>query len=185
MIKIIIMIFIFSSSAISANSLMFQPRMGNKYYVNSVLENIYGPESKIILQKALLPYSDFFGGPCDPYEVVLSKKKGSSGTLYKCFNGMPDLRSHMISQPSTLRTMQMKNLCQKLSQDQKTLKFSLKVLNNVKEFKDKIQSYYHSFYPWDNLSNSEIENIIKTLNKKYFWKTYSELLCQSERWQIP
>ena len=108
-----------------------RPRLGDRFYVESVLRSVYGPPSIDLTQKEILELGTALGGPCDQYEQVRIGN-GADDILdarTKCPNGKSGSRIPMVPNDSVVREGRISYTCGVLSTNLHSLEFAVKQAN--------------------------------------------------------
>lgn len=187
------LIFIFFSLAVNSKEANVT-RYGDRVFVSNFLIDVYGEESRSIVEKEVFNKPSIFGGPCDPYSQLL-KEDPKNPEAYKIIGGnercirefFPEYTTSVILENSVLRSSAINAVCNKLSQCEKCIKTALKKVDLISTSPftpENGKKVFHQFYPF---SENQFQNYSKIFKKEseYSWAFAFELFCKTEEWQIP
>lgn len=177
-------------------------RHGDKYYIMSVLEDVFGNEIRNYLQHSPVNNPRIFGGSCSLLEELYVKKNGKLVNLkpmYSCENGISDSKLSEKPKNLLLRTSYMNSICLDLTSHIEVVKRGL-IGSYVSNDKAYLTSrMIKKFYPLFDFSKMNVSNVIKIIDAKKisnkdifmfdvpeldsYLKQLSYLLCLSEDWQ--
>jgi hypothetical protein len=174
-------IFLFSIQAImrtvcfplEADVVKRSPHYGGRYFVASVLNQIYGPDALEIVNRFVISNRSAYGNPCDPYAI-----EGAD----ICENGINESRIEISSDSGILRAYSNNLVCTKLFQCEKcNLYIKQKMPQDVGAWpSDKALDWLIKlFYPNKNASITEMLK-----NKKENFSNSVYFLCRSGLWQL-
>lgn len=182
----------------------------NRFLTSSILENIYGPSSKSILEKYILSKPNAFGGPCslmEKIEIKRGTKVLDKSSKYHCRKGISESKVSPFSTDLKARFALTKSVCDEVSKNKASQDHLMDSLRGSSDLESKIDELIKLFYPSLNNTKSLRDEIIKEslnsedlslkilkefdLTKNLFLNFNtsniinkgSHLLCISEKWQ--
>ncbi|ATH06675.1 hypothetical protein BIY24_01590 [Halobacteriovorax marinus] len=182
----------------------------NRFLTASILEGIYGPSSKDIIEDNILSRPNSFGGPCSLMEKIEVQKEDqliNKSSRFYCRNGISESKISPFSTDFQSRFALTKKACDQLAENKDVSNYLYDSLSSANNIEDKISKLILKFYP-DMRNSSDFANQIKTqlldsntlrfnflkkysltkglfynLNSKSIVEKVSHLLCVSEKWQ--
>ncbi|MGZ3691333.1 MAG: hypothetical protein ACXVAX_07505 [Pseudobdellovibrio sp.] len=169
-------------------------RLGDRFYIESVLNEIFGPSIEPITNKYIYLPASSFGGPCDPYEQV---RIGSTRTELAeprslCPEGKGAANLPVIPSSQMMRQGYIAQACREITDNLNAVNFALanavKSINNNAPVNEKnVTDVFHLFYPTKQPSPEVVEALSKINSGKNETKTWSKILytlCIDPAWQI-
>jgi hypothetical protein len=184
------------------------PRMGDRKYVKSVLDQIFGPSAASTTNTLILPSASIFGGSCDSMRQAPASTQNGGDTC-------SDIDTNSYSAPyipnsSTLRAGQSMKACNILVFDDMTIQYAIKNVLNVTDLgfltnnpipsNANIISAYNLFFPSkEPPPQKAIESLItlattvrSTSCSTQFpnchydpWRYVLLAICYQPDWQVP
>ena len=162
----------------------------DRYYIYSVLKNIFGQSSQAILRDNILKNGNIFGGPCDIYEQIrVEPEQYLNSEETRCFNGKHEYAYPMRRSPSLLREAWMLKTCNLLIKNKITWNFARSQVNtkisNTEKYLDEVQLLFDPNAEKNKEFNKvllEKVKLIKSIDKKEKFIFYQNCLFPS--WQV-
>lgn len=152
-----------------------RPRLGDRFYIRSVLINIFGPDSSERVNKIVFEDPSIFGGNCDPYEL----------------SSCPQTFNAELGQSSVVRQAKMLQACEVLVKDPKTLSFSLShfLLDKKHEVNRKNIAIAFSAFNFERVAPEPVLESLNSIDQnvadeKLRWQKILFVLCSDPGWQI-
>lgn len=181
-------------SIAAKNTVTKKMRLGDRFYIQSVLGEIFGPDSLPITEKFIFMQVNSFGGPCDVYEQVRigetadaltdahSFCPGGSGSANLPMTGV----SNMMRQGYVLQT------CKLLTAESKTLDFALSRVFTIEKIQLPNRENLITFFKLFNPESTPSDAVLTALSKigangvdiKKRWALILNTLCTDPTWQI-
>ena len=172
----------------------FKPRLADRYYIKSVLLEVFGKQADAIIEKHIFQQGQIFGGACDEYEQIRIGPN-QSDLRFKdalCPNGNVGSRITLTPNESVLRLGHLYKACEQLVNNKIALKFAVKQISRSNE------PQYQDYQSIKLLFNATAEDqASEQLAKKIFageafrklnaiqkWKLLFKLNCQNTDWQL-
>ncbi len=172
-------------------------RIGDRFYVKSVFENVFGPtyNRNAIVVNNIIKKQDVFGGNCDPNEgsFWLTAEKSyvvSEFEQYGCY-GNKDAK--MIMASTTLREGWRTRACEEtIEANAEGITYAMaKAKVDIDSSPDysNLNRIYQLFYPLDDLDSEVATELISSFSSfsdaEEFWKSMLLTVCLSPAWQVP
>ncbi|MBT3583795.1 MAG: hypothetical protein HN509_02720 [Halobacteriovoraceae bacterium] len=163
-------------------------RMGDRFYIASRLQRIFGAESSKTLEENILSKVRAFGGACSPYNVISEfqkegKKRINHHTKYRCYSGLADSKVEPFIDAGILRTGHLHKTCDLLVAKQQTYQFAINLAglgSNSAKSDSNLKKMLRLFYPHSKKLPLALKKV-----KNPSWKLILSSLCKSDYWQIP
>jgi hypothetical protein len=106
-----------SPGATQADSIERHVRYGDRYFLVSVLTEIFGESVRPIVERHILEYPEVFGGPCSLMEEVVvedseTKKPVDVGSKFGCRQSLPESKTPAFSRSEITRNAFMLRACE-------------------------------------------------------------------------
>jgi hypothetical protein len=162
---------------------------GNGFLTYNILHDIFGNNSKIILQDNILANISVFGGTCslmEENEGKDSEKHKNKMSPYSCWNGFTESKNRSYSSSLVRRNAIILNTCHQLTGKNKifnNLYNSFSFFDNKNEMALKIFKLFYPLARKPNILVDELLSSIKRNNTKNLIREFTYLVCISEKWQ--
>jgi|GEM_PF-6523187 len=159
-----------------------RPKMDHEsvYYF---LVKQFGPASQALLKKNFLMRPNLWGGPCDPYGQVFLTKKGQ-GVLVDEETECPDegmsSKLDFYVERDTLAILILDKTCEKLGQDEETLRYFLQAKSISEINSESVTQAYQAFFPNTVPSAAWTQ---QAMGQKS-WAPIVTGLCRTPTWQF-
>ncbi len=170
------------------------PRLGDRFFIESILMDIFGPEAAEITKKFIFERATIWGGPCDSYEQVRinAGPDGLTDPHSACPNGKGAASLPMVATPNLLRQAYMRRACSALINSTSTMNIALsKIFPKGKTEKPEAKSLvaaYHLFHPALDPDSKILDALEQTAKKENDtlkqWSDIYFILCTDPKWQL-
>lgn len=185
-----LLLFILISQAASAAEVL----LADRYYVKSVLINVFGDSANSTIDEKIIKNGAHFGGPCDMYQQVRTGKLDADikDQSTFCLDGATGTRLPLVAKNNMFRESVMSLVCQQLSQNSKTLNFALKKsgtgIDNLPNTQS-IDNVVKLFNPVAEHSTAMANSLLKSKSLKKLsppeqWQIIVKSVCTDISWQI-
>lgn len=175
-------------------------RLGDRFFVQSVLLEIFGPQAAPITDKYIFEAAGSFAGPCDMYEQVrvgdlgedldgLGRKLADPST--RCPAGKSAFHAPMFGTPSVVRQGASLRTCHELVKNPKTMDYALKNLFQGKKVEapseKMVEAAFMMFNPEKPAPKGLAEAFLHTRGpaaEEPHWTKIFLGLCTDPSWQV-
>ncbi len=182
------------SNWVNNNDVEIGLRLGDRFFVQSVLVEIFGLNAKEITYKFIITPASSFGGPCDIYEQVRIGNNFDSFADKEsiCPGGKFAATLPMIGVPSALRQGYVNQTCEVLTSNQKMVAYTLSRIfekNKIETPKNvTLVRAFQFFYPEKTPSGKVLEVLMEIgINQPSVenrWAKVLLALCIDPSWQV-
>lgn len=156
-------------------------RMADRYYVSSVLLEIFGPTAKDYIHEIIYKNVQAFAGPCDVYEQVRVNDTDVVDAHTSCFNRKDNSAVALVGKANIMASGYIQKICTILIQNEKTFGFALKQGSESKQ----LYALFHPYKkPADSILKALKEIKSKFLAKQDGVKAVLSFLCTEPSWRI-
>lgn len=168
----------------ATTGLQIKPRLGDRFFVDSVLQKVFGEGARKVSEKFILSSAYVFGGPCDRYE------RAPNGSYSSCEGGAVSLPS--VGTSNVVRQGYVARACQALSFAPVTRDFALQQAFAAKSDSNSLdlphmQALYRLFNPQMEIPAAAVEKLKKLAatetEEKKQWATVLYAICLDSSWQ--
>ncbi len=179
-----------------STNLVIVPRLGDRYYLKSVLTNVFGPRSIPYIRENIMANGQVFGGPCDEYEQVRTGLKvfDLADIETACPGEKSGSRLSQIPDESVIRLGYLFRTCDALVRDKSILNFAVKKAGQLSK-NPTAENYFNIVRLFDvtaDITNKDSEvfekissqDSYKKLPSEKQWQLLFGLTCKSTDWQV-
>lgn len=165
-------------------TIVIKPRLGDRLFVASVLESVFGPneEARLISNRP-----EVFGGSCDPYTRVRTAPgpKGFAGGEEDC-GEQGTYQPTELNPSSVVRQGYLIRACESLTSRKKTLAHALGQLPGLEINRESLTAAYQLFFPERLPGEAVIESLanIPGVDATARWQSVLKILCIDPTWQV-
>lgn len=182
-----------AAAADTLNVAQVRPRLADRFYLESVLMDLFGPEARADVDRYVLEPDSIMGGPCDVYEQVKigEKPEDVADPRTRCFSGKRGMTIPMVQKPNMVREGYILKVCTELSNKEATLKHFLKfsgVPEGAEAGAAEIALAFQAFHPGRTPSSTvggALRKVASVAAKSnHSWAAVVKTLCMDPSWQI-
>lgn len=167
----------------NGHTIVIKPRLGDRVFVASVLESVFGPneEARLIAERP-----EVFGGFCDPYSLVriAPGPKGFAGGTADC-GEQGSYQPSEQNPPSVVRQGYLIRACESLLGRPQTLARAIAQLPGAEINRAAINAAFKLFFPEREPSEEVMESLarIPGADNTIRWRGIFKVLCSDPAWQ--
>ena len=170
-------------------------RMGDRFFIQAVLNGIFGPGALEITYKRIFLQASVFGGPCDFNEQVRvsNSEEGIDDPNSLCPGGIMASRLPLVPNHNPLRYAYIRLACAELTSSPKNIQYAMSRVNQANNKfltgPEEVSYAYQLFHPMIELPDKNmilnLEKIVKSPSTgKLDWPKLFYILCTDPSWQL-
>lgn len=167
----------------SGETIEIKPRLGDRLFVASVLESVFGPseEARLIASRP-----EVFGGACDPYTKVriAPGPKGFASGEEDC-GEQGSYQPTEQNPPSVVRQGYLIRACESLVARKETFAYALAQIPASEINRESLTAAFQLFFPERMPGEAVIEALVKIpgADTPARWQAVLKVLCADPTWQ--
>lgn len=167
----------------NGDTIVIKPRLGDRVFVASVLESVFGPseEARLIAERP-----EIFGGFCDPYSLVrvAPGPNGFAGGTADC-GEQGSYQPTEQNPPSVVRQGYLIRACESLVARPQALNYAIAQLPGTEVNRASLIAAFQLFFPEREPSGEVMESLAKIpgADTSARWREVFKVLCSDPAWQ--